>query len=154
MNGKSDKLDESSERPYPLAPLPDFGEREVWSLALVESGLRAADLAPLASHLRSGFPIPRSLADKIADALEGSPDALCKITAKRSKAGRTHDRSKHARHVEIAWAAYRRLSGMQRGDYDAHISEVAVQFGVSKTTVESALRDFSEQVRKWESTIP
>lgn len=154
MNGKDGRPDESSERPYPLAPLADFGERAIWSLALVESGLLAADLAPLASHLRGGFTIPQSLADKIADALEGSPDALCKITAKRLKAGRTQDRSKHARHAEIAWAAYRRLSGMQRGEYDAHISEVAEQFGVSKTTVESALRDFSEKVRKWESTIP
>lgn len=151
MSGELDRPDASFDWSDDLAPLRDFGEREIWSLALVESGLRAADLAPLASHLRSGFPIPRSLADKIADALEGSPNALCKITAKRSKAGRTYDRSKHARHAEIAMAACRRLAGMQRGRYDSTMIEVAQEFGVSKTTVESALRDFYMQIKAWET---
>lgn len=150
MNGKDDRPDAPSDWPDHLSPIGDFGECEIWSRALVESGLQAADLSPLASHLRSGFPIPQSLADRIADALEGKPGALCQITAKRSKAGRAHDRSKHSRHVGIAMAAYRRLSGMQRGEYDSHIVAVAEEFGVSKTTVETALRDFSRQVRCWD----
>ncbi len=154
MSEEQDNPDASLGWPDHLAPIGDFGEREIWSRALVEIGLQAADLAPLASHLRSGFPIPQSLADKIADALEGKPDALCKITAKRSKVGRAHDRSKQSRHVEIAMAAYRRLSGMQRGEYDSHIVAVADEFGVSKTTVETALRDFSQQVRNWGGANP
>lgn len=154
MSGIDKTPDRRSHQPDELPPQVNLSEQEIWSLTLVENGLRFADLKPLASHLRAGYQIPPHLAVMIANALEETPDAVCKIIAKQSRGGRTNDQSKHARHVEIAMAANRRINGMKRGEYDSHISAVADEFGVSKTTVENALRHFSEQIRKWEKPVP
>lgn len=151
MSGGDENLDGPTHWLEQLPAFGQFSEQEIWSLALVEGGLRAADLAPLANHLRNGFALPRPLAEAIAEAIEGRPDAVCRIAAKQSSAGRTEDPLKHTRHIEIAMAVYRRKKDMKRCEYEATILAVAEEFDVSRTTVESALRHFSRLLEQWQA---
>ena len=133
----------------------DDGENETWSLALVENGLRAANLGPLANHLRSGFAVPSKIAKMLADAIERHSEAVCSITASHPTAGNPHNSVSdlHSRDVAIGLAYKSKLRAAKRGETKGIKADLADEFGVSVSTVRDAVA-YTDQWAKGLSDKP
>ena len=141
---------DTSQWPEEFLSSSDAGENETWSLVLIESGLKNADLTPLAGHLRKGFPLPPGIAKMIADAIERKPEAVCSITAKQSARGRRSDRFGQQRTdaLRIGRIVDQVMKSAKNGEYDAALLQAASDLGIGRTKAFQAHKTFLEYVRE------
>jgi hypothetical protein len=124
---------------------------EEFSLLLVQDGLQRGDLSPLAEHLRKDRPFPPTMAAMIADAIEGKPGSVCRISASRPNAGNPHEGNGdlHTRYVEIGSAYLRDLQDTKYGGAKELKHKIAKRFHVSESTVRNAV----SHTRRWLSGL-
>lgn len=136
--------------PEEFLALGDDSEKEIWSLASVENGLKSTDLGPLACHLRSGFLLPLRIAEMLADAIDRNPEAVCSITASRPTVGNPHNGGGHlhSRNMAIGFEYTSKVRAAKRGEAKGIKADLAKQFSVSVSTVRSAIAYFHDWPKK------
>lgn len=144
MSGDVHGSADTSDWPEEFLLPGDFAESELWSLILVENGLKDANLRPLAEHLRKGFPLPPNIARMIADAIDGQEGSPCRISAVHPKVGPPHEKL-HQRNIEIGMEYLKELGAARRGEAKRIKCRIANRFGVSEPTVRNAVA----YTRRW-----
>lgn len=103
----------------------------------VEDGMDNGDLAPLASYLRAGYPLPIWLSLKLAAAIELEGDGRYLVEARGRKKGEQGEKAaadRYARNANIgAYVAfYLHKYGQSSGIYDSAIADARTKFGLGE----------------------
>jgi len=130
-----------------LISCEDEAEKQEFSLIQVKSGLKTSDLKPLANHLRSGLPLSPEISSMIADAIEGAPDAVCKIFSRRLSRGAPPSVAEehHTEYLEIARIAEKALHGVKRTHHRRVLDGLSEKNRVPVETIDKARAYF----RNW-----
>lgn len=109
------------------------------------TGLRDGNLAPLASHLRSGLTLPQFVADEIADMIEGN-GVFFNIVTKGRKPGQDgwSDKLSFERQRMVIGVFFEgRIRALGRGGFEAALQETMDRFSIGATAAKNH--------RKWVS---
>lgn len=116
---------------YEVSPDPD---REAELHGKSWRGLRSADLAPLATLLRSEFEIEATLRSAVADAIEGK-SAACRIEGKRMAKGKPIEDSWVTDWRDLRLDAFVREKSREFRSKEAAIADAKQKFGLGRSAI-------------------
>jgi hypothetical protein len=122
------------------------------SAIMVEIGLKSADLRPLAEHLRAGFPLSQTTSDIIADAIQRSATAVCKIYAEKLKEGNPHNSSNnnHEKSLNIFREYCSLRSNEKRTRWNLIRSKLAVKYEIKENEVDNIIKYVQRWIKRYE----